>query len=140
MRKEIFVLILRLTLSGVFLYAGIIKAANPEKFWIDVQNYQLLPHFGNVLVALYLPYLEILCALALWYPRWALGSVSLMGGMMLVFTIALLSAWIRGLDITCGCFGGSEKNRYIEWLVRDILLILAIAWIGREDWSKMQSN
>jgi len=45
---------------------------------------------------------------------------------MFVFIAALIAAWIRGLDITCGCFGGADKGRYAWWLTRDVALLVAI--------------
>lgn len=134
MKTKVATFILRAILSAVFLYAGLIKAWNPEQFWVDVQNYQMLPHWANVATALYLPYVEIFCGVAIWLRRWSFGALGLMGGMMGIFTVALLSAWWRGLDITCGCFGGGEKNRYVEWLVRDVLLLGVIAWVAWRDW------
>jgi hypothetical protein len=29
---------------------------------------------------------------------------------MAIFTIAISQAWLRGLNIDCGCFGGAQSN------------------------------
>ena len=39
-----------------------------------------------------------------------LGALAAFGAMTIVFLGAIGSAWWRGLDITCGCFG-NEVNR-----------------------------
>jgi hypothetical protein len=46
--------------------------------------------------------------------------------MTAVFLIALSSAWVRGLDIRCGCFGKDEvSTNYPMLLTRDALLLAA---------------
>src|SRR5690606_3176879 len=62
--------------------------------------------------------------------------VALVGGLlMLAFIAGVASAWARGLSIDCGCFGDGgpvapEDTRYLEEIVRDVLLVLAAAWLG----------
>ncbi len=127
--------VLRLVLSGVFVVAGGLKALNPEQFWVDVQNFQILPHWGNVAVALYLPYVEILCGVGVWHRRWGLGALGLIAGMMGVFIVALGSAWWRGLDITCGCFGGGgAKNQYGLWFARNFGILAGAMWLMWRGW------
>jgi hypothetical protein len=37
-------------------------------------------------------------------------SGGLSAALMAVFTVAITQAWLRGLDIDCGCFAGAEAN------------------------------
>ncbi len=111
-------------LAGVFLYAGVVKALDPARFAGEVAAYQLTPHTLSTLAALYLPPFEILCALALFWRPWRLPALVLLGGLLVFFTGAIASAWIRGLDIACGCFGGSaETGEYLVPILRDLALI-----------------
>jgi hypothetical protein len=55
----------RLLLGGLFLYAGLVKAADITAFARDVANYQVLPYRWNYLVAATLPYVEFLAGLLL---------------------------------------------------------------------------
>jgi hypothetical protein len=54
---------------------------------------------------------------------------------MVVFMVGIASAWARGLEIQCGCFGGggnvkeSATPGYIRDLLRDLGLLLASAWL-----------
>lgn len=122
---------IRLLLGGLFICAGTLKALAPGAFLKDIANYQILPQTVAFLVALYLPYLEILCGMSLLLKRFYLGALGLLGGLMLVFIVALISAWARGLNIECGCFGsGGEPLPYSLTLARDVALLTALLFLG----------
>ncbi|MBC7853027.1 MAG: DoxX family protein [Pirellulaceae bacterium] len=114
--------------SALFIYAGANKALDPAAFAFDVQNYRVLPWLPSVFVALYLPWLEIVCGAALIPRRSDRAALWLLTGMMLVFLGALLSARVRGIDIACGCFGSSGKpGVFGEMLARDLAILAGLA-------------
>ena len=130
--KVVIVWGLRLALAAVFLYAGVVKLISPDAFLADIESYRLLPYRAAWLIAYYLPALEVLVGVAILVPAWNRAAALVMGGMMGVFILALLSAWARGLDISCGCFGRSPETRQYLWLfVRDILLVVALVGVWR---------
>jgi hypothetical protein len=50
------------------------------------------------------------------------------------FIIGIASAWARGLNIDCGCFGEGgtidpSQTRYLEEILRDVGLVLCAAWL-----------
>ncbi len=94
----------------IFIYAGVIKALDPIRFASDIDNYKIVPWAIGVRLAFYLPWLEILCGLALIARRLYLGGLSILTALASIFIIATIAAKIRGLDITCGCFGHASKN------------------------------
>ncbi len=96
---------LRLILAGVFFYAGWIKLQDPILFAIKIRGYDLLADPWVAVTALLLPWLEIVCAISLLVGRLQRGALLGLFFMLLVFLFGLLSAWSRGLDIDCGCFG-----------------------------------
>ena len=119
----------RLALGLVFAYAGAAKVLAMGAFLDNIENYQMLPHAAAVALSVYLPFLEIGCGLALLSRRLERGALLLIGGMTAVFIIALLSAWVRGLNIECGCFGsGGARGEYGLALIRDAVL-LATVWL-----------
>lgn len=129
-----FALVLRLLLGGLFLYAGFIKILSPADLLQDIEGYRLLPYSLAWIAALYLAPLEVLAGVALWLPRWYRAGALLLSALMIVFLLAILSAWIRGLDITCGCFGRSENSEpasYAWLIVRDIALFLGLFYLYR---------
>lgn len=102
--------ILDFALAGIFIYAGALKAIDPVQFASDIDNYKLLPWPVSVAIAFYLPWLEIFCALGLVFRFLYRGALSILGASIVVFTLATITAKVRGLDITCGCFGHASQN------------------------------
>lgn len=124
---------LRAALGAVFIYAGVMKALDPQQFAIDVQHYELTSWTISIIIAMYLPWLEIFAAMALLVGRLYRGALALMGGMTLAFLVAIGSAWWRGLDITCGCFG-AEVNRtnypaHIGLNTAMLSAVMVLAWL-----------
>src|ERR1700694_4520114 len=96
--------------GGVFIYAGVIKALDPIQFGIDIDNYKILPLFVSVRLAFYLPWLEIFCGFALVFRFLYRGGLSILAALTAVFIVATVAAKVRGLDITCGCFGHASRT------------------------------
>ncbi len=96
---------MRIILAGVFLYAGALKVKEPIRFAEDIRNYQLVSDPVPAALALSLPWLEILAALGVLTGLLYRGSLVILAGMVVTFIAAIASAWARGLDISCGCFG-----------------------------------
>jgi hypothetical protein len=102
--------VLDLIVAATFIYAGAIKVLDPVQFANDIDNYKILPWTVGVGLAFYLPWLEILCGLALVLRRLYLGGLSILSALVTVFLVATIAAKVRGLDITCGCFGHVSQN------------------------------
>src|SRR5262245_37240669 len=99
-------LLLRCGLALLFGLAGAAKLSNTTAFAEEIANYRLLPALAPLL-AVTLPTIEIATALALAFaPRaWRAGAALLALLLLVAFTIAVTAAWIRGIDVACGCFG-----------------------------------
>ncbi len=129
-------LAIRLALAALFLYAGAIKiwdwktgASATPGFFEDVMNFQLTSWDISMAIAVYLPWLEVITALALLPRRFRLGALSILAVLSVVFLGALTSAWHRGLDISCGCFGRETiATDFPVVITRDLLLLAAIAF------------
>ena len=126
--------IVDLIVGGVFVYAGAIKALDPVQFAHDIDNYKILPWAIAVGLAFYLPWLEIFCGIALFLRRFYLGGLSILAGLISVFVIATVAAKVRGLDITCGCFGHASKNWNfsthlgLDLVLFGLVIFLLFAW------------
>ena len=116
--------ILRLILACTFLYAAISKIIYPDDFFNSVRNYQLTPDPFSYLVAYFLPAFEIIVAILLFSPRFFSAAILSMEFLLIIFILALISVWIRGLDINCGCFGGGVSGMYGVAIFRDVILLL----------------
>jgi hypothetical protein len=120
--------IVDLILGGIFIYAGVIKALDPVRFASDIDNYKMLPWFIGVRLAFYLPWLEILCGVALIVRRLYFGGLSILTALVSIFIVAAVAAKVRGLDITCGCFGHASKSwSFSAHLLLDLAILGALA-------------
>lgn len=121
---------LHLLLGGLFIYSGVSKSLQFSLFAQNVESYLLLPSWAILPAASLIPVSEMLagCFLVLNVRvRIALACTLLM---LVLFTLALLSAWMRGLEISCGCFGVSTvQGEYLLWLVRNGILLIASGFL-----------
>jgi putative oxidoreductase len=133
-KGEVIPLILRLVLGGVFLYAGVVKIADPTRFAGEIAAYRLLPYFGNYLTAALLPWLEMLCGVLLIAGFRTRGAAVILLVLTSVFMAALASTIVRGLDIDCGCFrhDGTKTSAWTA-LGRDALLFAAALFVMRKN-------
>jgi uncharacterized membrane protein YphA (DoxX/SURF4 family) len=118
----LFALICRLTLAIIFFYAGIEKIINPGDFAVAIYNYQLLPDCAINLSAIFLPWLEVFIAASLVAGIYTRGATLISALLFLTFATALTINLLRGLDISCGCFGVSSGNINWLYLERDLSL------------------
>ena len=116
---------LDLIIGAIFIYAGTLKAIQPLRFANDIENYHLVPWALGVRFAFYLPWLEILCGIALLLRRLYGGALAVLLALALTFIGATLSAKLRGIDIACGCFGRASNNLGFTWHLALNLAILA---------------
>lgn len=103
----------RIIVGLIFIYAGIGKVIEPEKFAKEIFNYSILPYFLINITALIMPWLEVIVGIFLIAGIRIKASGFISSGLMAVFIIAVFSAMVRGLDINCGCF--SDKNVMVGW-------------------------
>ena len=113
----------------VLLTAGALKAADPAAFAVVVRNYRLLPWTGDVLVALYLPWLEVVCGGALLLRAGYRGALWLAALLMAAFLAAYGSTRLRGLDVECGCFGAGFHRGSAALLLGDAAMLAALLWV-----------
>ncbi len=120
-------LVLRVVLAGVFIYAGAIKLGSPEALASSIARFRLLPDLCIHPLALGLPPFEILSGLALLAGPWKRQAAFNLGGLCLVFLIALVTAAARGIEVDCSCFGSAARTPMGQMIARDLLLLAAAA-------------
>ena len=113
-----------LRLGDLLIDLQSIRLADPAGFANDIDNYKILPWTIGVALAFYLPWLEILCGVALIVRRLYLGGLSILTALISIFVVATIAAKVRGLDITCGCFGHASKNwNFSTHLALDLIIL-----------------
>lgn len=123
-------LFVRLFLSFIFIYSGIVKISDLQGFSISVYNYRLLPDFLINFVAVILPWIEVCAGILLLFGISVKENTFIILGMISIFTLAIGISMIRGLDIDCGCFGTDDGTRVgIQKLIENIFLIILSAYL-----------
>lgn len=119
-----------MVLGGLIFFAGLAKLFDLQGFFIGLLELDLFDANVAWVISLVTPFLELLVGFWLligWRADWA----SVAGFVMLVgFTSVLFSAWWRGLEIDCACFGPlSFGSTYFSWFLRNALFLLAFLWL-----------
>jgi uncharacterized membrane protein YphA (DoxX/SURF4 family) len=133
----------RLLLAAVWAWAAVAKITDPDAAVRAVRAYQLLPEAVVRPVAWGLPFVElalgVLLVVGLATRLAAVCSAVLLG----VFMVGIASAWARGLQIHCGCFGGGGPSAgvgardYLVELVRDTGLLAVAVLLARHPHSRL---
>ena len=106
---RIALLLLRIGLAGVFIFAAWIKLREPWMlFAISIDNYHILPEWGVNLVARTLPWLELAIGLLLLSGFWMRISTVATSALLALFFGMMVRAYVHGEAIDCGCFGPGE--------------------------------
>ncbi|MBN8215270.1 MAG: DoxX family membrane protein [Spirochaetes bacterium] len=127
--RSLFESLLRYALGGVFLYAALSKIIDPHAFSLDIANYRLLPDGLLPYAALLVPALELVAGIFVIAGPMKGEAAAWIALLLLGFLFGEGQAILRGLDLSCGCFGkGSGK---VGWLSigRNALLLAASVWV-----------
>lgn len=127
---KIFNLILRLILGGVFVFAGVVKIIDPAGFASNIGNYRMLPHEWINLLAITLPWIEVVVGGLLIVGLWKRTNAFLIALMLVVFIAAISQAVARDLNIDCGCFGTVEGRKVgIITIAEDFAMFAGALWL-----------
>ena len=107
----------------VFIYAGAMKAMQPELFALDILLFDVVRWETGVVIAYVLPWIEILIALALLIPATRRFALATAAGLLMGFVVLLAWTLARGMEIACGCLGAGEGG-ILEAIIRNLILIV----------------
>jgi putative oxidoreductase len=126
--------LLGLVLGALFVYASLDKIAKPGDFARIIYHYQLIgpnQHVGPLpanLLAVTLPFVEILAGLLLIVGLWRREAALVTAAMLVVFILAVSVALVRGIDVeNCGCFSvtGSGRAAGLKLILQDLAMLAA---------------
>ena len=144
MAHPLLITLLRVSLGAVFIVASLDKIQNPEAFATNIANYRLLPYVLINGMAVWLPWMEIITGTFLVLGIWTRAATIIVCGLLVVFSIAIAQALIRGLDISCGCFATNpDSERMSLWtLIWDLIWLSwgILVWLfdhGHYSFSKL---
>ncbi len=136
LRAQWTLLILRIAVGLVFVIASIDKLDHPDRFTEIIMDYQIVPWSTALIMAIWLPWLELIVGTILILGVWVRASALLLAGLTALFVLALSSALIRGIDLACGCFSVSELTQARTWssLWQESILLLGCIWLWVGHW------
>jgi len=102
--------IAQIAIGCFFLAAALGKIADLPAFSLQIHNFHLAPVWGENLIAIMLPWIELVAGLALVLGVAPRAGAIVVLALMVLFTVAVGSAWARGLDFKCGCFGKADAS------------------------------
>lgn len=137
--REWVALVLRLVVGGVWIVAGALKLPEPAQSVAAVRAYQILPSDLVTPVGQLLPVVEVLIGLMLVLGLLTRAAAIASAALFVVFIAGIVSVWVRGINIDCGCFGGGgadpdAASQYPWEIARDAALLAAslfLAWLPR---------
>ena len=117
--------IFRWAVGLIFVYASMDKLLHPSAFAVALYNYKILPGSLLNLVAITLPWVELVCGILLIIGLFPRAAALILSILLLLFFSALSISLYRGIDISCGCFSLSTNADKIgiSYMVRDLLVL-----------------
>ena len=117
----------RWILGLTFIYASYHKIIAPEDFAKIVYGYDLFPGIFINLIAIVLPFLELVAGFTLiigLYPR---SAAVIINALLLAFITVLAINLFRGHEFDCGCFSAAQSGYSSSpgvTLLRDIIYFI----------------
>lgn len=137
-------LVLRLLLGGFFVYASLDKIADPAAFAKVVYQWQVAGPVPSNLVAVTLPWIELVAGLLLVVGVWRREAALVIAALLVAFVVAAASVMARGIDVTnCGCVSLAASETPSAWppawmkgvgwflVARNLVLLAAALVIAR---------
>lgn len=120
----------QVVLGLLFALAALAKLGDLGSFATQVHNYRIVPVASENLLALTLPWIELIAALALILNVRARAGAVVVTAMLAMFTVGVIVAMSRGLNFECGCFGTFDATRVGLGKVAQNLAMLAVGAIA----------
>mgnify|MGYP001197460826 CR=1 FL=1 len=118
------ILLFRIILGVIFIYASIDKIIDPASFSDSIDNYHITPIQINNLVAILLPWIELIVGVCLLTGYCLEGAITIVIVLLIWFIFIISQALFRGIDLDCGCFDLSQKSENLNLKIEMIKRII----------------
>jgi uncharacterized protein YjeT (DUF2065 family) len=133
--------IVRIALGLVFVVVGFAKLLDPQAFAKALSMYDIIPEQFLPLVAVGLPLIEVFAGLCLLFH--IRGSLSVIGGLLVLFITVLSYGVLNNLDIDCGCSMPWEREELASLkfaLYRDLIMFGMVMYMYLWRWISPYRN
>jgi uncharacterized membrane protein YphA (DoxX/SURF4 family) len=124
--NQYLIIVFRLMLAGVFFLSSFGKLVDIERYSVDaVYEFGVLPMFMARPFGLVMPFIELACALGLFFgvlTRLSAFGVSLMS--LAFFIVKAIVIFGQGRSINCGCFGAIMDTLASVTIYMDIPMLI----------------
>ncbi|MDI6697397.1 MAG: MauE/DoxX family redox-associated membrane protein [Candidatus Saccharicenans sp.] len=143
LKNRLFLLLLRLVVGGVFIWAAVTKIADPLSFAQDVRNYRLVGQSLSFVTAIILPWVELVAGIFLVIGIFPRSSALVISGLLVFFIILVAVTMLRGIDVECGCFGTFSRKADLGLILEDLLWLvmsLVLLFSPENDFCLLKKN
>jgi putative oxidoreductase len=130
LRHPGFVRAAQIVLGFLFGWAALAKILDLNAFALQVHNFRLLPLALENLVAMLLPWVELVAAMAMVLGIRPRAGAWVAAVLLAVFTLGVAAAMARGLDFECGCFGKASSTRVGWWKLGENVGMVLLATVA----------
>lgn len=119
-------MVARVAIGALFMFSGAAKLGwipnfgDPTGFASAIVKFEVIHADLVPLATFVIPWLEVIAGFFLALGLMTRGAAAALSGLLIVFTAAIISVMIRGMEIDCSCFGGAIEDRFGpaigEWL------------------------
>lgn len=114
----------QIALGVLFVVAALPKIIDPPGFAQMIYNYKMVPASLLNAMALVLPWLELLCGIALILGIWRRTATLLVGLMLVTFIAALGINLARDNAVNCGCFEIVPTPKTHDQLISEMKIVI----------------
>src|SRR5438105_3017082 len=114
----------QLALGIFFVAASLPKLVDPPSFAHMIYNYRIIPGALVNLMALTMPWIELLSGLALILGIWKEAARTIIAALLLVFIVAISINLARNNAIDCGCFDVTAAGKSHEERIADMRFVV----------------
>jgi len=117
----------QVVIGVLFAVASLSKIGDLPAFAAQVHNFRLTPVWSENLIAMTLPWVELVAALSLILGIRPRAGALVVTVLIAAFTAGVALAMARGLDFECGCFGTADQTRVGAVKLLENLLMVGVS-------------
>jgi uncharacterized membrane protein YphA (DoxX/SURF4 family) len=128
---NVLVLVLRVAIGAIFLVAGASKIGHVNVFATEIAGFRIVPQPLVAPLAVLLPFVEVLLGGYLIVGLYTRVAGWIAAVQLAIFAAAIASTVVRGMAVSCGCFGPNDAT-VTSWpeVARDAALALVAAFVA----------